>query len=89
MEKNLCKQPPTPLEIASVWTLPPLGISVAFRGGVGVWTFSGTAYFAILYSSDNLVAILISTNSDDAKNVSTLLTTVVQALDGAFHQINQ
>ena len=57
----------------------------------GVWIFSGTTHFVILYSSDSLVAILISTNSDDnldAENVSTLLTTVVQALDGAIHQIN-
>ena len=41
----------------------------------GVWIFSGTTHFVILYSSDSLVAILISTNSDDdldAENVSTL-----------------
>ena len=59
---------------------------------MGVWKFSGTTYFVFVYSSDSLVAILISTNSDDdldAKNVSTFLTTVVQVLDGAFHQINQ
>ena len=65
--------------------------SVALRGGWGVWIFSGTTHFVILYSSDSLLAILISTNSDDdldAENVSTLLTTVVQAVDGAIHQIN-
>lgn len=53
--------------------------------------FSGNTHFVVLYSSDSLVDILISTNSDDdldAENVSTLLTTVVQALDGAIHQIN-
>ena len=66
------------------------------RWGVGwwweVWIFSGTTHFVILYSSDSLAAIFISTNSDDdldAENVSSLLTTtVVQALDGAIHQIN-
>ena len=42
--KNLCEQPPTPLEIASFLTSPsPLGISVALRRGL--WIFFGTTHY--------------------------------------------
>ena len=86
-KKTSVSNPPSP------WKLPHFGPSLPseFPLPSKVWIFSGTTHFVILYSSDSLVAILISTNSDDnldAENVSTLLTTVVQALDGAIHQIN-
>ena len=45
LEKDLCKQPPTPLEIASFLTHPPppIGISIALRGGL--WIFSATTHY--------------------------------------------
>ena len=47
--KNLCEQPPTPLESASFWT--PLGISVAFCGG------GGYEYFLELHNVSTLLKI--------------------------------
>lgn len=45
VKKKHCKQPPTPLETASFWTPPPLGISIALHGGGGgvmdiFWNYS-------------------------------------------------
>jgi len=54
VEKNLCKQPPTPLEIASFWTLPPLGISVALRGGGG----GGDGNFVELHILQSFTALV-------------------------------
>ena len=44
LEKDLFKQPPTALEIAFFLTPPPpLGISIALRGGL--WIFSATTHY--------------------------------------------
>ena len=44
LEKDLCKQPPTPSVIASFLTSPPpLRISVALLGGL--WIYSATTQY--------------------------------------------
>ena len=62
VKKKHCKQPPTPLETASFWTPPPLGISVALqRGGRGediFWNYS----FYELYMTQQAKYLQLSTS---------------------------
>ena len=60
VKKEYCKQPPTPLETASFWTPPPLGISIALQWGGGggyFWNYS----FCELYMTQQEKYLQLST----------------------------